>query len=408
MAIGCNDPNGCGCSGGIITAFNSLGMCYVPKPCGGAGQRACCNGDGEFSNNGLACNSGLIQLNGGCSEFGGGNCICGVGIEFSSGTCVTPTRPCGGKGQRACCNGLNEFSDVGTACNSGLMAVAGCSGDCTCGGTTSLGQVATTSCTVIETITEPTTDVTPNANEPANTTPWTLPQVSLPSGPLCPATGLCGYADIHVHMFANLAHGGATLAGEPWDPNGVNTALGEDYGLNPSIPNYYGLSGTLVDKKGNTKKYVDNGLAPTCPGFLQGSPLGNLCSGQQLFHGDHTLIDTTTGGGTNDGASSNLGVPLFNGWPQWTSTVHQQVYYKWLERAWLGGLRLMVMDAVTNEALCKSSDAPVGNRLHVCRCRRSTTSSPRPRISKPGSIRNTAAREKAGFRSSPTRSRLPT
>ena len=74
-----------------------------------------------------------------------------------------------------------------------------------------------------------------------------------------------------------------------------------------------------------------------------------------MFHGDHTLIDTTTGGGTNDSAASNLGFPLFNGWPQWTSTVHQQVYYKWLERAWLGGLRLMVMDAVTNEALCKSS-----------------------------------------------------
>jgi microsomal dipeptidase-like Zn-dependent dipeptidase len=115
------------------------------------------------------------------------------------------------------------------------------------------------------------------------------------------------------------------------------------------------LSGDVVDKNGNTQKYVDNATAPTCPGFLQGSPLGNLCTGQRLFHGDHTLIDTTTGGGTNDSAASNLGVPLFNGWPQWTSTVHQQVYYKWLERAWLGGLRLMVIDAVTNEALCKSS-----------------------------------------------------
>ena len=356
----CTDPAGCGCSGGLITSINSIGMCYVPKPCGGAGQRACCNGDGEFSNNGLACNSGLIQLNGACGSGGGANCVCGGGLYFSSGTCVTPTPSCGGKGQRACCNALLEFSDVGTACNSGLMAVAGCTGDCTCGGTTSLGQTATTSCTVIETIAEPTTNATPNANEPDNTkastpTTWTLPQVAPPAGPLCPATGLCGYADMHVHMFANLAHGGATLAGEPWDANGVNTALGEDYGLSASIQNANGLSGDVVDKKGNTQKYVDNGLAPTCPGFMQSSPLGNLCTGQRLFHGDHTLIDTTTGGGTNDSANSNFGAPSFNGWPQWTSTVHQQVYYKWLERAWLGGLRLMVMDAVTNEALCKSS-----------------------------------------------------
>ncbi len=356
----CTDPAGCGCSGGLITSVNSLGMCYVPKPCGGAGQRACCNGDGEFSNNGLACNSGLVQLYGACGASGGAACVCGGGLYFSAGTCVTPTSSCGGKGQRACCNGLTEFSNVGTACNSGLIAVPGCAGDCTCGGTTALGQVATTSCTVIEKITEPTTNVTPTASEPDNTnastpTTWTLPQASLPSGPLCPSTGLCGYADMHVHMFANLAHGGATLAGEPWDAKGVNTALGEDYGLSASIQNGNGLSGDLVNKKGDTQKYVDNGLAPTCPGFLQNSPLGNLCSGQRLFHGDHTLIDTTTGGGTNDSAASNLGVPLFNGWPQWTSTVHQQVYYKWLERAWLGGLRLMVMDAVTNEALCKSS-----------------------------------------------------
>jgi len=142
-------------------------------------------------------------------------------------------------------------------------------------------------------------------------------------------------------MFANMAHGGATLAGEAWDVNGINTALGEDYGSNLN----------LVDKNGNPKGSVSG----TCPSFLQSTPLGNLCSGQVLFHGDHTGIDSTTGGGTNDGANSNLGAPLFNGWPQWSSTTHQQVYYKWLERAWLGGLRLMVMDAVTNEALCKSS-----------------------------------------------------
>ena len=78
----CTDPAGCGCSGGLITSVNSLGMCYVPKPCGGAGQRACCNGDGEFSNNGLACNSGLVQLYGACGASGGAACVCGGGSIF--------------------------------------------------------------------------------------------------------------------------------------------------------------------------------------------------------------------------------------------------------------------------------------------------------------------------------------
>ncbi|HKE23483.1 MAG TPA: membrane dipeptidase [Bryobacteraceae bacterium] len=150
-------------------------------------------------------------------------------------------------------------------------------------------------------------------------------------------------------MFANLAHGGAFVAGEPWDPKGVNTALGEDFGS----------SKNLVDQNGNAQPGV-SGSCPflecnQCPSYLTSDSNGNnLCSGQVLFHGNHTLMETSTGAGTNDGAVGNLGVPLFNSWPLWTSTVHQQVYYKWLERAWLGGLRLMVMDAVSNEALCKN------------------------------------------------------
>jgi microsomal dipeptidase-like Zn-dependent dipeptidase len=151
-------------------------------------------------------------------------------------------------------------------------------------------------------------------------------------------------------MFGNLAHGGAFIAGKPWDSNGVNAALGQDYGS----------SQPLVDSKGNPKPSVNVIGAPGCPDYLLNN---HLCDGQVLFHGDHTAIDTDTGGGTNDGAQSNLGVPLFNGWPLWTSTVHQQVYYKWLERAWLGGLRLMVMLAVSNEALCKS-----GTKLSTANC----------------------------------------
>src|SRR4029077_7736472 len=42
--------------------------------------------------------------------------------------------PCGDPGQRACCNGFGEFSNCGTACNSRARIVAGCSGDCDCPG----------------------------------------------------------------------------------------------------------------------------------------------------------------------------------------------------------------------------------------------------------------------------------
>ena len=356
-AQGCIDPNGCSCSGGIIKSESSGGMCYQPTGCGGQGQRACCNGNGEFSNNGLACNSGLVQITGGCGPSDPG-CVCGGGSTngffpafYSLGDCVQPA-PCGGEGQRACCNGLVEFSNNGTACNSGLTEVPGCSGDCTCGGTTSLGEPDGNSCTSIPiaSIAEPATNATPAPDETGvmgSAGSWILGQQPLPAGPECPATGLCGYSDLHVHMFANLAHGGATLAGEAWDPKGVNAALGEDYGSNLN----------LVDKNGNPKPGVDGEGFPRCPLYMIES---GLCKGQVLFHGDHTAFDTVTGGGTNDGAAANFGAPLFNGWPLWTSTIHQQVYYKWLERAWLGGLRLIVMDAVTNEALCKTGTKVAG------------------------------------------------
>lgn len=228
----------------------------------------------------------------------------------SSGYC-TPLSACGGRGQRACC--VDEWSQP---CEALLFEVPGCSGDCSCGG----GAASSGMCTVIEPIGEPSTG-------------WKEPNEALESP-------LRGYADLHLHLFANLAHGGGVLAGDPYDPvGGINAALREDYGTDLD----------LVGKDG-----ADLG-PPTCPAFLP------LC-GQYLFHGDHLLLGAGSdqiGAGTKDGgdrflmgAESNLGAPIFNGWPTWNSTTHQQAYHVWLERAWRGGLRLTVMLAVTNEALC--------------------------------------------------------
>ena len=64
------------------------------------------------------------------------------------------------------------------------------------------------------------------------------------------------------------------------------------------------------------------------------------------------LPSDLTGKGTGDIATRGTGFPLYNHWPHWTSTTHQKMYYRWLERAYRGGLRLMVELAVTNSALC--------------------------------------------------------
>ncbi len=57
------------------------------------------------------------------------------------------------------------------------------------------------------------------------------------------------------------------------------------------------------------------------------------------------------GGGPFD-AHDPVGWPTFTDWPKWSSLTHQQMYYKWVERAWRGGLRVLVADAVNNNVLC--------------------------------------------------------
>ncbi|HYF28124.1 MAG TPA: Coagulation factor 5/8 type domain-containing protein [Baekduia sp.] len=70
--------------------------------------------------------------------------------------------------------------------------------------------------------------------------------------------------------------------------------------------------------------------------------------------------DPVAGAGTSvtDAAYANevgtdlRGWPTFQGWPNHQSVTYEQTYWKWVERAWRGGLRLFVNLLVDNEALC--------------------------------------------------------
>ncbi len=49
------------------------------------------------------------------------------------------------------------------------------------------------------------------------------------------------------------------------------------------------------------------------------------------------------------------GWPTFRDWPSWHGQMHQQTYYMWIKRAWMGGLRFMVNHLVNNEVICMLS-----------------------------------------------------
>lgn len=52
---------------------------------------------------------------------------------------------------------------------------------------------------------------------------------------------------------------------------------------------------------------------------------------------------------------NTTGWPTFPEWPARNNLFHEAIYWKWLERAWMGGLRVIVTDLVDNETLCEQS-----------------------------------------------------
>jgi len=307
--------------GNLPWGTQSNSVCQAVTSCGGPGQRACCIGEAGFG----ACTSGANEVPG-CA----GDCLCETGATANS-TCVTPA-PCGGLGQRACCVG------EGASCTTGLTEIPGCTGDCFCGPTATAAAVfSSSSCGLIAASTEGITQIP----EPEVDCTDCAPQPQ----PVPEFCSLQGLSDMHAHMFAHLAHGGAAFVGKPYDPSGgINEALKQDYGTDMDVVGAF--------EGGAPPARVDDGLPPDCPAYLLAT---GVCDGQVLWHGDHLPFDDPTGTGTNDQPGAPLGAPLFSGWPTHRSAVHQQMYYRWLERTYRGGLRHMVMMAVHSEAMCEVS-----------------------------------------------------
>ncbi len=130
-------------------------------------------------------------------------------------------------------------------------------------------------------------------------------QVNVTGTPLkgaTPTSPVRGFIDDHIHLGAFDFLGGRFHCGRPWSPYGVTVALTD-------CPDHF-----------------PNGAGAVFENFLaSGSPVGT---------------------------HSTDGWPSFAGWPRDESQTHEGTYWKWIERAWRSGLRLMVNDLVENRALC--------------------------------------------------------
>ncbi|WP_338749299.1 discoidin domain-containing protein [Janibacter alittae] len=124
-----------------------------------------------------------------------------------------------------------------------------------------------------------------------------------------------GLIDAHTHLMSNEGFGGDIVCGETFSEDGVGSALVD------------------CDSHGSD--------------------------------GRTALIENLTsleGKGPLDPHSTQLW-PSFGDAPKWSSLTHQQMYYRWVERAWRGGQRIMVADAVNNNILCS---LPTQVNTHSC------------------------------------------
>ncbi len=144
---------------------------------------------------------------------------------------------------------------------------------------------------------------------------------------------LYGAVDTHAHLMSNFAFGGGGIFhGAAYHPFGVEHALAD-------CSTYHGEMGRK-DLMGY--------------GFDQGGEL------------DQTeLIQSLINGETPEDNHATDGYPSFTDWPNAPgSSTHQTQYYRWLERAHLGGLRLYIQHATSNRVIC---DLIVGSDVQKAR-----------------------------------------
>jgi len=121
-----------------------------------------------------------------------------------------------------------------------------------------------------------------------------------------------GLLETHLHWMAFEFFGGKAHCGKPWDP--------------------YGVAFALVD----------------CPDHKPG--------------GAGLAFENVISGFSPTATHDTVGWPTFKDWPNRLSLTHEGTYYKWVERAWRGGLRVLVNLNVDNAQLCEI----MTNRTHNC------------------------------------------
>ena len=141
---------------------------------------------------------------------------------------------------------------------------------------------------------------------------------------------------------------GATYKGQGVDKPVIGFADGHTH---------MAMSSEMSDGSGN--------VGPSAGGVLYGMPIHRFGVTEALknceaVHGPNGILDPDTIIHTAPTPHETVGWPTFVGWPTAASDTHQVMYYKWVERAWMAGLRLQVDLGTNINALCELGKTFVG------------------------------------------------
>lgn len=209
-------------------------------------------------------------------------------------------------------------------------------------------------------------EFTGNIGEP--TTNNTIKEVPKQTG----VESVWGWVDSHEHMFANEAYGGAVLWGKPFDLGGINKALPwcdytSDFATESPVLDPLGIWSSevfgffgLVDGRGypvhgSASQFEFNPWLLKVPQDIFGyTP--NVSTDDKNILGIPTPRLHRTHGitGVPEPGIPPVGDPRYRdyNWPHFLDGSHQQMYYKWVQRAYEGGLRLLLDMPVNNQILC--------------------------------------------------------
>lgn len=134
------------------------------------------------------------------------------------------------------------------------------------------------------------------------------------------------------------------------------------------------FSGTRPD--GKVLGFADSHLHATSTTFLGGAKPGWVfhkfgvtyaLADCEKEHGPNGMKDVVGALFTGDfDGHDTHGWPIFPDWPSRTATTHEAVYWKWLERAWKAGLRVILDYAVDNSTLCELQRNVAGDPAREC------------------------------------------